>query len=303
MATDSTGTPKYDYDPLKDFNDSGDISFGKPSQTVGENRGPNERPASSHEAQHKSDESIGIPPDVKLGTTRLPPKITSRFWFLYFVVPVSVCLITIIVFFTYKKFSDSPEAWLERANTFYRNMEYGEALTAYQKSNIRLPDNPETLVGIANCYCKLNKPVVGLSFVTEAVKIDPKYTPALLAQSDLEWSMGEGRAAVSAMLQATEMEPNNIAILLKCADLFWRVSEFENSYSMYQKVIILDPDNTEAKKGLTRSVDKQQQQAIYSRFQNHVPREGFEKETISTMSVHDHEYVPPEESNEGLSSE
>ncbi len=233
---------------------------------------------------------------------QLPKRGKNKYWYMYIVVPVSVLLLATVVFYWWKGLSDTPEAWLARANTYAANNEFGDALNAYLKSDQQQPNNPVTLTGIAQCYSKINQLQKAMSYTVDALHIKPDHIPALLLQSDLFRVLGDNHNALLIALQAIHIDPNTSDHYLKAASLYRLENDYTSAIAMYQKALSLDPNNVQAKGGLAQSEDLYERQASLERTWSE--NQGvYEPDQISTVPNFNQPQKPSSPSEETISPE
>jgi stress-induced-phosphoprotein 1 len=115
----------------------------------------------------------------------------------------------------------------QRGNDFFREREYGPAVTAYEEAVKRSPKDAPIRNNLAAALCKLMDFNGAKKHVDVALEIDPKYVKAWARKGDIAVLMKENHKALEAYRKGLALEPENKA----CMEGAMKVTQMINAGS------------------------------------------------------------------------
>jgi tetratricopeptide (TPR) repeat protein len=124
--------------------------------------------------------------------------------------------------------------------------------------------NPDLYLKRAQYYLDQERVNDALLDVTKTLELDPKSVKAYLVLSSANILLGKPQPALDALNQAVSISPDHIEAHLKKAQLYLVMKDYNNCAGSVQKVLELDPYNSDAFyiKGVVLDENKQTEKAI-----------------------------------------
>ena len=132
---------------------------------------------------------------------------------------------------------------------------FGQAISLYRELNKAVPNNPGLKLNLGMALHMAGKKREAIPELEQAVKLDPKMTPAWLFLGTTRLQLGETVAAVKALRTVLELQPDQQQARQMLADALVSLHRAEEAAVEYHRVTDEDPKNAQAWYGLGRSYE------------------------------------------------
>jgi len=132
---------------------------------------------------------------------------------------------------------------------------FEQAISLYRELNKAVPNNPGLKLNLGMALHMAGKKREAIPELEQAVKLDPKMTPAWLFLGTTRLQLGETVAAVKALRTVLELQPDQQQARQMLADALVSLHRAEEAAVEYHRVTDEDPKNAQAWYGLGRSYE------------------------------------------------
>jgi len=132
---------------------------------------------------------------------------------------------------------------------------FEQAISLYRELNKAVPNNPGLKLNLGMALHMAGKKREAIPELQQAVKLDPKMTPAWLFLGTTRLQLGETVAAVKALRTVLELQPDQQQARQMLADALVSLHRAEEAAVEYHRVTDEDPKNAQAWYGLGRSYE------------------------------------------------
>ena len=132
---------------------------------------------------------------------------------------------------------------------------FEQAISLYRELNKAVPNNPGLKLNLGMALHMAGKKREAIPELEQAVKLDPKMTPAWLFLGTTRLQLGETVAAVKALRTVLELQPDQQQAREMLADALVSLHRAEEAAVEYHRVTDEDPKNAQAWYGLGRSYE------------------------------------------------
>ena len=151
---------------------------------------------------------------------------------------------------------NNPAIWQGLGVALRGTKELVKALSAFEKSIKLDPSNHLFLINMASVLSDLGRDIEALSILNKSLNIQ-KSTTALKNKIAILIKLNRFDEAEKSVLSAMLLDDKNISILLLCAEVFSLRKEYSKSEIYFYKVLNLDQNNIESKRGLAIALAEQ----------------------------------------------
>lgn len=133
----------------------------------------------------------------------------------------------------------------ERGDIQMARKMYREAIETYRQA----PETPVLLNKIGIAYHQLTDLANAQKAYERAVKLDPKYTPAINNLGTIYYSKKSYRRAIAQYKKVLRLSPDSASTLANLGSAYFARKEYDLASDNYQKALALDPQVFESRNG------------------------------------------------------
>jgi tetratricopeptide (TPR) repeat protein len=128
----------------------------------------------------------------------------------------------------------------DRARRAMEDGRFGEAVELYENLLNADSSNVGLVMNLGLALDGAAKPREAIAQFARALKLDPDFTPALLATGDCWRKLGDPAKALDAFEHALALEPRSRTVHLELADTHYVLGQFERAVEFYEKFTSVD---------------------------------------------------------------
>ncbi len=139
--------------------------------------------------------------------------------------------------------STSKSNYIARANYFWRNSKYNEAVKDFTKASSIDPDDPNVFMKRGFVYVNsLEQFENAVADFTKAIDLSENKSEAYRSRAYVYWKMQDFRKSIEDYKKITELEPQNANSYLNLGNAYFNLSAYDLAANTYSEVIKITPN-------------------------------------------------------------
>lgn len=156
------------------------------------------------------------------------------------------CLFLLASKFDHAQKADQLALKSQHAKQLMAEGNFGEAISVYRELNLAVPDNAGLRLNLGMALYMAGKKRDATAELQQAVRLDPRLTPAWLFLGSTHLQLGDPTAAVKSLRRALDLEPSQYQARQMLAEALFSLGHFEEAVREYRKLTASVPENAQA---------------------------------------------------------